>query len=178
MTDSVPDSAERALDRHAAFEPIDDQDTYAVTTTPFDAQVRAEPAEPEGRDAAFDVQVDLPRLDAVASEPVADVVEDGWFDALELHLADAPDVAEVDPAAETTVMRDGDVVHVRVRFWAWSAGAGVDDAKAVVDYVEGTYVQAVIPGYEYREPVAGLLARGTQTADGESGGAERGGTPL
>lgn len=177
MTDDVPAAAERALQDHRAFEPA--TEGYAVTTTPFDAVVIAEPADEEGRDAEFDVRVDVPTLDAaVSSEPVAAVVEDGWLDTLELRLEDAYDVAEVDPIAEPTVLRDGDVVHARFRFAAWSADAGVDDAKAIVDFVEGTYVQGVVPGYEYDDPVAGLLARATETADGESGGAERGGTPL
>jgi len=46
----------------------------------------------------------------------------------------------------------------------------------VIDYVEGTYVQGVIPGYEYGEPVAGLLDRAQQNADSDD--ATRGGTPL
>lgn len=177
MTDDVPADVERALERHAALERADDG--YAVTTTPFDAVIVPEPAEQEGRDASFDVRVDLPTLDAaVAGETVADVVEDGWFDTFELRLADAYDALEVDSLAEPTVDRADDTVHTRFRFTAWSAEAGVDDAKAIVDFVEGTYVQGVIPGYEYEAPVSGLLARATQSADGSGDGAERGGTPL
>jgi len=39
---------------------------------------------------------------------------------------------------------------------------GVDDAAALVNYVEGTYVQGLIPGYEYVDPVAGLVDRARQ----------------
>jgi hypothetical protein len=43
---------------------------------------------------------------------------------------------------------------------------GVDDAAAFINYVEGTYVQGIIPGYDYREPVARLLDRARQDAGG------------
>jgi hypothetical protein len=35
----------------------------------------------------------------------------------------------------------------------------VSDAKAVVDFVEATWIQGLIPGYEYDEPAASLLNR-------------------
>ena len=47
----------------------------------------------------------------------------------------------------------------------------VEDAAALVEYVEGTYVQGVIPGYEYGDPVAGLLDRARGAAEGRSEGA-------
>ncbi len=34
---------------------------------------------------------------------------------------------------------------------------GAEDAAALVGYVEGTYVEGLIPGYTYREPASGLL---------------------
>jgi len=177
MTDESSDPAVRAFDSNAAFEQT--ADGHAVTTTPFDAIVTAEAVDQDGRDARFDVEISMPSLDAaVAGEDVADVIEDGWFETLALRLEDAYDVAEVDPAADPEIVRRTATVQARFSFLAWNADSGVDDAKAIVDFVEGTYVQGVIPGYQYEGPVAGLIDRATQQAGGEDGGAERGGTPL
>jgi len=177
MTVEEPDAAARSLADHRAFERS--EDGHAVTTTPFEATVTATPAEAEGRDAAFEVVVEVPTLDAAVAEAVvADVVEDGWFETLALRLEDAYGVAEVDALADPEIERTGDRVLARFEFVAWNADAGVADAKAIVDYVEGTYVQGIVPGYEYAEPVASLVSRATHQADGEDGGARRGGTPL
>lgn len=177
MSDDDHTVLERALDDHGAFDPTGDR--YEVTTTPFEARVGGKPAESEGRDAEVTVDVSVPTLDAaVSGEPVADVVEDGWFDSLSLHLTDAPAVAEVDEVEDPTIERTRDEVRVHVRFAARDAERGVADAKAVVDYIEGTYVQAVIPGYEYGEPVAGLLSQAADSAGDGGTGAHRGGTPL
>ncbi|MEF8975818.1 MAG: DUF5813 family protein, partial [Halapricum sp.] len=43
-----------------------------------------------------------------------------------------------------------------------------------VEYVEGTYVEGAVPGYDYEPPVADLL---NQAQSGGSQG-DRGGTPL
>ncbi|GAB3684323.1 DUF5813 family protein [Salinarchaeum chitinilyticum] len=177
MSDESTEPARRAFEAHAALEPS--EEGYVVTTTAFDATVRAEPIDQDGRDARFEVDVSMPTLDAaVANETVGDVVEDGWFDTLALRLEDAYDAAEVDPDGEPDIRRTDGRVEASFAFLAWDASAGVDDAKAIVDFVEGTYVQGVIPGYEYADPVAGLLDSATQQAGGEDGGAERGGTPL
>lgn len=177
MTAEVPDAAASALANHGAFERVDGE--YAVTTTPFETTVAPAPADAEGRDADFAVVAEVPTLDAaVPSEAVAPVVEDGWFETLSLRLEDAYDVAEVDPIAGPEIERIADRVVARFEFAAWDAAAGVADAKAIVDYVEGTYVQGIVPGYEYAEPVASLVSRATQQAGGEDDGTERGGTPL
>ncbi|HMB50132.1 MAG TPA: DUF5813 family protein [Natronoarchaeum rubrum] len=174
MTDDVSDAARRALERHGAFEA--DADEYRCTTTPFDAVATLSPA-PGDRDATFEVEVRVPTLDAVVeSETVAEVVEDGWFDTLERRLDDAYDVVKSSDRLDPEIERFDDEVVARFGVQAWTADQGADDAKALIDYVEGTYVQGVIPGYEYGEPVAGLLNRAQQNADSE--GTNRGGTPL
>lgn len=174
MTDDVPDAAREALQRHGSFEA--DGDEYQCTTTPLDAAVRATP-EPGERDATFEVRVTLPTLDAVVEgESVADVVEDGWLETLELRLADAYDVVESRDTLDPTIERRDDDVIAEFGVRAWTASQGVDDAKAIIDFVEGTYVQGVIPGYEYGDPLAGLLQSAQQNADSEE--TTRGGTPL
>ncbi|SNZ11740.1 hypothetical protein SAMN06269185_1385 [Natronoarchaeum philippinense] len=174
MTDDVPAAAHDAVERHGAFET--EGDGYRCTTTPLSATVTLSAA-PGDRDATFEVEVGMPSLDAVVEgERVADVVEDGWFDTLERRLDDAYDAVKSSDRLDPEIERSDEEVVARFGVQAWTARQGVDDAKAIVDYVEGTYVQGVIPGYEYGEPVAGLLNRAQQNADSDE--TNRGGTPL
>lgn len=39
-----------------------------------------------------------------------------------------------------------------------------DDAGAVIDYVEGTFVEGIIPGYDYGEPVTSLIQNAKDAA--------------
>jgi len=170
----LPAPVDRALEAHDAFDQTDNG--YALTTTVFETTVTAEDADGK-RDGRFRVTVFLPTLDAaVASETVADVVEDGWFETLERRLGDVFTVAHTDTHDEPVVERDADEVRVHLKYTAWDASEGVEDAKALIEFVEGTYAQGIIPGYEYRGPAATLLEsaqqRGQQAADdnGSSGG--------
>ncbi|TMT85679.1 hypothetical protein E2L06_03350 [Haloterrigena sp. H1] len=173
MTD-LPAPVDRALDSHDAFDRTDDG--YDLTTTVFETTVTAEDAEGK-RDGRFRVTVALPTLDAaVADETVADVVEDGWFETLERRLQDVFGVAHTNTYDEPTLERDAGEVRVHLEYTAWDASEGVEDAKALIEFVEGTYAQGIIPGYDYRGPAATLLEnaqqRGQQAADeeGSSGG--------
>ena len=156
----MTDTAEGALESHGAFERAGDG--FGVTTTPFDASVTV-------RGDTYRVTVRVPILDAVVEgEDVAPVVADGWFETFERRI-DAvggttrtepePPIVDLDPDA-------GEVV-VQFRFETSRPAIGADDAKALVDFVEGTYLLGVIPGYEYREPVAGLLQRAEARSEGE-----------
>ncbi|WP_254528254.1 DUF5813 family protein [Natrinema gelatinilyticum] len=170
MTD-LPEPVERELESHDAFDRRDDG--FALTTTVFETTVTAEHAE-GNRDGRFRVTVFLPTLDAaVADEVVAAVVEDGWFETLERRLQDIFGVAHTSTHDAPVVERDGDEVRVRLEYTAWDAAEGVEDAKALIEFVEGTFAQGIIPGYEYRGPAASLLEnaqnRGQRAADDDGG---------
>ncbi|MFC4247410.1 DUF5813 family protein [Natribaculum luteum] len=172
MTDDCPAPVERALEAHDAFEATDEG--YELTTTVFETAVTATDAEGK-RDGEFHVTISLPALDAaVAGETVADVVEDGWFETLERRLEDTFTVATTSTHEEPRVEREGDEVRVLLEYVAWNAREGVEDAKTLIEYVEGTYAQGIIPGYEYQGEAATLLenaqTRGQEAADGERGG--------
>jgi hypothetical protein len=151
----------QAFRDHGGFEQVD-EDRFAVVTTAFDASVTVADA---GDAVAFELVVRVPTLSAVTADSVAPVVEDGWFETFELRVEDAGGVTRTDRDLSPAVERgDGEIV-VRMRFEERDEPRGVDDAIALANFVEGTYVQGIIPGYDYEPPVAGLLSDAYQSAD-------------
>jgi hypothetical protein len=143
----MADKATTAFTRHEAFE-HDSEGTVAVTTTPFEATVVV--------GDTIVLSIWLPTLDAaVADETVAPVVEDGWFDTLERRLENVPDVTSTE--VNLDVAREDATVAVETTLDSDPARVP-DDAKAIVDFVEGTWVQGMVPGYDYEGPGAELLA--------------------
>ncbi|WP_135828055.1 DUF5813 family protein [Halorussus halobius] len=177
---------ERTFREHPSFERADREESgegdessggtdatdrveFGVGFTPFEGGVSVE--NDPGRDGDTDrreyrVVVRVPTLDAVVEgETVAPVVQDGWFDTLDRRLADAHTVADAEVAAAPTVEREGESVVVTVAFERDDPERAAEDAKAVVEYVEGTWVQGLVPGYDYREPAASFRERATQNYD-------------
>jgi hypothetical protein len=170
MTDDLPESAERAFESHDAFEATDEG--YRVTTTAFDGSVTAADAE-EWR-VAYTVTVRAPTLHAATVDAVGEAVADGWFDTLRRRLEDAPQATrttvELD---EFAVERDGADVVATYSFELGNADTAARVAKTFVEYVEGTYVEGVVPGYEYEGAVADLVNQAQTNGEGGAGG-----TPL
>lgn len=166
MTDEPSERVRHAFGGHDAFDERDATESggpgFVVTTTRFDAWVVVEDGEHPGNadrsGRRYRVTVEVPTLSAAVEERVADVVEDGWFDTFRLRLEDAamavPGTVEID-GPETRI--EGERVVVEATFED-DADRAPRTAKALVDYVEGTYAEGVIPGYEYRPPISDLLA--------------------
>jgi|AntRauTorcE11898_2_1112593.scaffolds.fasta_scaffold11888_3 hypothetical protein len=180
MTDtdaaSTPDAVAAAFDRHDAFAPA--ADGYALDSTAFD--VTATATATDGPKAGrFTVTVIVPTLSATVADPddVATVVEDGWFDTFERRLEDAFDVAKTSDGDEPVLDRSPDEVRVELTYDAWDTDRGVSDAKALAEYVEGTWVQGLVPGYDYVGAAADLRAAASRNAGGDDGDG-RSGTPL
>jgi hypothetical protein len=161
MTEDVPNGVLQTVRDHEAFAERDAAEAgspeFVVTTTRFDARVVVEA--PDRLAPRYRVVVEVPALSAAVEGGVADVVEEGWFDTLSLRLEDAavavPGTTEIaGPATEIT----GETVVVEATFRDDDADRAARTAKALVDYVEGTYAEGVIPGYEYGPPVSDLLA--------------------
>ncbi|MFB6101903.1 MAG: DUF5813 family protein [Haloplanus sp.] len=150
--------AARAFRDQGSFERVGDG-RYQLTTTTFDAVVTA--TERDGR-IEFEVQVRAPSLSAATADEVAAVVEEGWVETFDLRVADAGGVTRGDHDLDPDVRVTDDEVVVEAGFTDINERRGVDDAAAIINYVEGTYVQGIIPGYDYVDPVAGLIegARG------------------
>ncbi|WP_248895956.1 DUF5813 family protein [Haloplanus halobius] len=151
----------RAFRDHDAFERIDDG-RFEATTTVFDAVVTA--TETDGR-VEFGVEIRVPALSAAVEGDVAAVVEEGWHETLELRLEDIDGVTRGDQDLDPTVRLAVDEVVVDVAFTDINERRGADDAAAIINYVEGTYVQGLIPGYDYTGPAAQLVDRARQASE-------------
>jgi len=169
MTDGIPERAERALTSHDAFER--DGDWFVVTTTGFGGSVTADETEYWGLE--YTLTVRAPMLSsAVDGDEVGDAVEDGWFDTFERRLEDAPKSTRIDVELDDLLVieEDGTAV-VEFSFQFGNADRAPDVAKAFAEYVEGTYVEGVVPGYDYEGVVADLLSDASSDGQGT-------GTPL
>jgi hypothetical protein len=155
----VPERAGRALDGHASLAARDDG-AWETTTTPFDATVVPEPT--DGSEVSYRVTVQVPMLDAVTVDDVAPVVEDGWYETFELRVVDVDGVTR-GAHEEPVVSREAATVTVEATVTDVDAGRAADDAVAIAEFVEGTYVQGIIPGYDYTDPVESLLDQARQT---------------
>jgi len=159
----LPDRVRRAFADHGSFEPAGDG-VWTAETTPFNAEVRAKPAA-DGR-VRLAVTVRVPTLSATTADEVADVVEEGWIETFECRVVDVGGVARGDHEFDPTVAVGDDEIEVGFELTEINERRGVDDAGALIDFVEGTYVQGVIPGYEYVEPLDGLLSAARRQGNG------------
>lgn len=145
------DTVRDAFDEHPAFDR--DDDGYSIETAALENSV-------ELAYGAVVVTVSMPSLEAVVvdDEP-AEVVVEGWFDALARHLRDGYDVVSMDPAALPAIVHGATTVEVTYRLEGSDPSALAADAKALVDFVVGSYLQSAIPGYSYDEPMRSLLGQ-------------------
>lgn len=175
MSEELPERFVRAFESHEAFER--DGEWFSVTTTTFDGRVTAE--ETEEWALSYTLEVRAPMLSTAAEGNVGSAVEDGWFETYERRLEDAPMAVRADVALdEQRVFEEaGDAVAVFGFEWG-NADQAPDIAKAMTEYVEGTYMEGVVPGYEYGPPVSEMLSQARQGGgDGDREGG-RGPMPL
>lgn len=169
---ALPDRVTRAFRDQGSFERVDET-TFASTATPFEGRVAVEPAA-EGR-MRYRITVRVPMLDEAAEDDVAPVVEEGWYETFELRVADIRGVTERERDLAPTVGVDESGTReavVEVTFEEIDPRRGANDAAAVVNYVEGTFVQGIIPGYEYGDSVSGIVESARQTGGSDGGGTD------
>ncbi len=163
--------ARQALSRHDGFDT--DTEPTAYQQTPFTVTTTV-------GETTVIVEAGLPTLDAVVTDTdVGAAVADGWYETLALRLADVAPATKWDAAdIETSVERTNKRVRAVYQFPLRYPRRVGEDIAAIAQFVEGTYLQGVIPGYEYDDPVAGLLARASDQAGSDDVDPTRGGTPL
>ena len=166
MSDALPERAVRAFEAHDAFER--DGEWFAVTTTKFDGRVTAEATDEWA--LRYTLEVRAPTLDSATADEVGDAVASGWFDTYELRLEDAPMAVrqDVDLDEQRVLEEAGDAVAVFGFEWG-NADHAPDIAKAMAEFAEGTYMEGIVPGYEYEPPVSEMLSQARQSG-GDDGG--------
>ena len=169
----LPERAERAFERHDAFDPVDGR-WYAISTVRFDARVTAE--ETDEWPLEYLLEVRAPMLSTAVEDSVGPAVENGWFDTYSLRLEDAPMAVreDVELTDDRVFEEAGDAVAV-FQFEHGNADHAPRIAKAMAEFAEGTYMEGIVPGYEYGPPVSEMLSRARHSG-GESDG--RGPMPL
>ena len=168
MTADVPEKFGRAFDAHDAFER--DGEAFVVTTSTFGGRVTA--AETEDWALAYTLEVQVPMLSATTEEAVGPAVEEGWFDTFALRLEDAPGAVRQDlELDDLSVDRVADEAVATFSFEWGNADHVPGMTKAISEYVEGTYVEGIVPGYQYGPPVSELLSSARSSGgDGDGGG--------
>jgi len=164
MTDGR-ESIRQAFERTDAIEAR--EDGYTVTTTVFDSRVTVT----DGEVPVYVVTMEVPTLATATEDDIGPAVAEGWLETLERRLAEASKATRrrID-LDRFDLDSDGESVRIEYKFTHENTDVGVDTAKTLVEYVEGTYVESTIPGYEYTDPVSTLLAAASQSGEG--------GTPL
>ncbi|MFC5972359.1 DUF5813 family protein [Halomarina salina] len=162
----LPEKARRAFDAHDAFDA--GEEGYELETTAFGGRVTA--SETDGWALRYSLTVRVPTLDAAVEEDVGPSLRDGWLETFELRLEDAPGTVResVDVEAIDVETRGTDAVAT-FEFTFGNADRAPEVTKAFAEYVEGTYMEGVVPGFTYRPPVANLLSRARQDEEGGSG---------
>mgnify|MGYP006294282923 CR=1 FL=1 len=80
----------------------------------------------------------------------------------ERRIEDVSGVVEA-PMDEPAVQRDGDVIRIETRI-AVGDHAKPDEILAAANYIEGTWVEGIIPGYDYDDRVQAIRNRARQQA--------------
>ena len=167
MTNELPERTVRAFESHDAFER--DSEWFSVTTTKFDARVTA--TDTDDWALSYTLEVRAPMLSAAAEGTVGPAVERGWFETYERRLEDAAmSVREEVPFDDQRVIEEAGEAVAIFEFEFGNADRVPEIAKAIAEYVEGTYMEGIVPGYEYVPPVSSLLSRARQSdSDGDRG---------
>ena len=143
-----------AFEAHDAFERT--ADGFSVTTTTFDATATASDQRTTNR---YTLVVGVPTLAAATASEVGDAVASDWLRTLRRRLEDAPQTTRADVELEGfEVEKSDETVQIEYTFEWSDPKRGVEITKAFAEFVEGTYVEGIIAGYEYEPPVSSLLS--------------------
>ena len=163
----IPAAVVTAFESNGSLDPSGPDAT--ITTTAFDGAVAVTPTDGVGH--RYTVTVRAPTLDAATADEVGDAVATDWLRTFRRRLSDAPTATRAVVELESFGAEvNGEAVRVEYVFEHGNPAAAAEIATTFAAFVEGTYVEGVVPGYDYLPPVAGLLSRASQ--------GEKSGTPL
>lgn len=107
---------------------------------------------------------EVPTLDStVENETVAPVVEAGWEDTFERRVEDVTNLVSA-LTGEPEVTKAGGLLRVTMTFEG-KPSALPEAVRNAANYVESTWVEGIIPGFEYNEQVQAIRDRATETAN-------------
>jgi len=139
-----------AFAAHGAFTRVEGE-RFAFDEGDFDATVDA---------AVGRLRVELPTLTAaVEGDAVGDAVADGWFRTLERRLEHVEGVTRGPDPDPPELVRGVETVTVEFDLDLGAGSVPADDAAALVRFVEGTWFEGIVPGYDYREDVEAMRNR-------------------
>ena len=152
----LPPGIERAFRLDSAFESA--EAGFSLTTFPFHAHVTFDR---DDEDVSYLITFTLPTLNAVViDDDVPAIVQEGWRETLERRLQGADGCSSALEELIVKSMQNDEHLEVTMTFVRpVSAAPAVDVVLALATYVEGTYLQGIIPEYSYDSPVAELLDR-------------------
>ncbi|MBS3760112.1 DUF5813 family protein [Halodesulfurarchaeum sp.] len=108
----------------------------------------------------------VPTLDAtVENETVAPVVEQGWEETFERRVEDVTNLVST-LTEEPEVTNVSGSLRVSMSFRRDSSTL-TEEVRNAANYVEGTWVEGIIPGYEYEDQVQAIRERASKTASEE-----------
>lgn len=173
MTEPL-ENARQAFERHTAYSTEDGE--YILGTTAFDSRVVASESDADSWMLRYRLTVRTPTLASAVEEDVGPSLREGWFETFKRRLEDAPGAVREDITLDDFSARsdDGEAI-AEFAFQFGNSDRAPDVAKAIAEYVEGTYVEGIVPGYTYRPPVSELLSNAHQGNNDEVSG---GPTPL
>ncbi len=155
--DDPTGAARDALARASTAVPTE-MGSFSLEVTVFTISV--EPSSVDGQ-PAFDLRVLVPPLGMVTEEPIPSVVEDEWFRTFELRLADIAGATRGHHSLAVHTERGPAMIAVDITVADQNLDRALDDITAVAEYIEGTYVEGLIPGYSYTDVARTLRERAT-----------------
>lgn len=168
----------RAFERHETYTEADGDKEFVVETTVFDSHVGVAG---DSDEAVYTLTIHTPTLQSAVEEDVGPNLLDGWFETLERRVEDAPTAIRGDIELTAAVQSDDGQAIITLQFPFDRPERAPSVVKAMTEYVEGTYVEGVVPGFTYRPPVSKLLNSATHSEGTEhdrSQDGDHGGGPL
>lgn len=130
---------------------------FAVEDLDFEAQVIVD-------EGTVTLVHELPTLDAtVVGETVAPVVQSGWAETFERRVQDVTGVID-GPVSGPTVAKSGETIRVRIELQGEGQRAP-EMVRHAVEFIESTWVEGIIPGYDYDERVQAIRNRAMATGE-------------
>jgi len=144
-----------AIQIQNAFELVEDvEGLFTSKTTTFDAKFEVNIIE---NGIKCRVEMEVPTIDSIVLEEVESIVKEGWLETFSLRLEDIGGAVQNELDSVEIKLKNEKKVGIIIEFSSESISRGIGDSKAIVDYIEGTYREGIIPGFKYDKMVADLI---------------------